>query len=147
VPASRAWSATLCAGERVRLIVSIGIGSAIGGMARFLIGTAVQQRMGSGFPFGTLLINITGSLVLGFVLRYALETPSISTEARAFLTTGFCGGYTTFSAFSYETATLIEDGDYRRATIYVLASVGVSLLGVFVGFAGARALIAFREQV
>jgi CrcB protein len=71
----------------------------------------------------------------------------MSAEIRAMLTTGFCGGYTTFSTFSYETATLLEDGDYRRATLYILTSVIVALAGMFLGFALARELIAWRARM
>lgn len=129
-----------------RVIVYVGFGSAVGGIARFLLSSAIQSRAAS-FPLGTLLINISGSLLLGFLLRYALATPAISAEVRAMLTTGFCGGYTTFSTYSYETATLLEEGDYRRATIYVVASVTIALGGTFAGFAAARELIALRQQV
>jgi CrcB protein len=94
---------------------------------------------------GTLIINITGSFLLGFILRYATATPSVSPEWRALLTTGFCGGYTTFSTYSFETATLLEDGRYQRAALYVVLSVGVALLGMFGGFAAARELLALRE--
>jgi fluoride exporter len=89
-------------------------------------------------------VNITGSLILGFVLRYALASPSVSAEMRALLTTGFCGGYTTFSTFSYETIKLIEDGDYRQAGGYVLASVVLSLIATFVGILLAGQLVARR---
>jgi CrcB protein len=129
------------------LIAAVGIGSAIGGIARFLLGALIQRWAGSTFPFGTLVINITGSILLGFLIRYALATPTISPTMRAMLTTGFCGGYTTFSTFTYETATLFEEADYRRAFTYVLLSVCVALAGIFLGFSGARALVAFRERV
>jgi CrcB protein len=131
----------------VRLVAAIGFGSAVGGIARFLLGSAIQHRVGAGFPLGTFIINVTGSLLVGFLLRYALGTPAISTELRAMLTTGFCGGYTTFSTFSYETATLIEDGDHLRATLYVVSSVVAGLLAVFLGFAAAHALLGFQERV
>jgi CrcB protein len=129
-----------------KLIWYVAVGSAIGGVARLLLGTFIQQKAGTSFPLGTLLINITGSLVLGFLIRYALGTPSVTPEIRAMLTTGFCGGYTTFSTFSFETATLIEDGRYERASLYILLSVGVALLGTFGGFAAARQLLAFRAN-
>lgn len=129
-----------------KLIWYVAVGSAIGGVARLLLGTFIQQKAGTSFPLGTLLINITGSLVLGFLIRYALGTPSITPEIRAMLTTGFCGGYTTFSTFSFETATLIEDGRYERASLYILLSVSVALLGTFGGFAAARQLLAFRAN-
>jgi fluoride exporter len=123
------------------------MGAAVGGLARYYLSTAVQYRMGSGFPWGTLLINITGSLILGFIMRYALSTPGVSVELRVLLTTGFCGGYTTFSTYSYETATLMEDGQFARAGTYALASVLLALAGTFGGFALAREVIALRERV
>jgi fluoride exporter len=131
----------------VRLVAAIGFGSAIGGIARFLLGSAIQHRAGADFPLGTFIINVTGSLLVGFLLRYALGTPAISTELRAMLTTGFCGGYTTFSTFSYETAVLVEDGDHLRAALYVASSVVVGLLATFLGFAAAHALLGFQERV
>ena len=125
----------------------VALGSAAGGVLRWLLGGAVQQRLGTLFPVGTLVVNITGSVLLGFLIRYALHTPAISPEIRALLTTGFCGGYTTFSTYTYETATLIEDGDYRRAAAYAIASVLLALIGTFLGFAAARALLAARGRL
>ena len=122
----------------------IAAGSAIGGVARYLLGGMLQRQTGATFPVGTLLINITGSFLLGLILRYAIDTPSLSAETRAFLTIGFCGGYTTFSTFSYETVALMEDGQWPRAALYVGLSVGVSILGVFLGIATARELLALR---
>jgi CrcB protein len=123
----------------------VALGGALGSVARYLLTSLIQTRTGSPFPLGTLVINITGSILLGFLLRYALETPVITPEMRGFLATGVCGGYTTFSAFTYETAALIEDGDWRRAGLYVGLSVILSLAGTFVGFAGARELLAARR--
>jgi fluoride exporter len=128
----------------MNLLWYVALGSAVGGASRFALSTFVQQRASSAFPFGTLIVNITGSLILGFVLRYALASPSVSAEMRALLTTGFCGGYTTFSTFSYETIKLIEDGDYRQAGGYVLASVVLSLIATFVGILLAGQLVARR---
>ena len=128
-----------------RLVWFVAVGSAIGGASRLLLGTFIQQKTGPGFPTGTLIINITGSFLLAFILRYATAVPSVTPEWRALLTTGFCGGYTTFSTYSFETATLLEDGRYQRAALYILLSVGVSLLGTFGGFAAARELLALRE--
>jgi CrcB protein len=127
--------------------LAIAIGAAVGGVSRYYLSTAVQHRMGSTFPWGTLVINVTGSIVLGFIMRYAISTPALSVEVRALLTTGFCGGYTTFSTYSYETATLIEDGQLGRAGTYALASVLLALAGTFGGFALAREVIALRERV
>ncbi|NUO63880.1 MAG: fluoride efflux transporter CrcB [Gemmatimonadaceae bacterium] len=129
------------------LFLYVALGSAAGGVSRFALATLVQSRVATPFPWGTLLVNVTGSLILGFVLRYALQTPAISPEVRALLTTGFCGGYTTFSTFSYETATLIEEGGYQRAVLYVLASVLVSLAAIFLGLAAADALVGTRRAL
>jgi fluoride exporter len=130
----------------MKLFWAIAAGAAAGGVSRFYLGAAVQQRLGVGFPWGTLLINITGSFLLGILLRYALATPAMSLEMRAFLTTGFCGGYTTFSTFSYETALMFEDGQFARASTYVVTSVAVALLATFCGFMLARELIVFRAR-
>jgi fluoride exporter len=105
----------------------------VGGLARYYLSTAVQYRMGSGFPWGTLLINITGSLILGFIMRYALSTPSVSVELRVLLTTGFCGGYTTFSTFEWETFKLVRDGSWLLALANILASVLAGFVGVLLG--------------
>lgn len=131
----------------MRLIGLVGLGRALGGIARLLLSGFVQQRTATTFPVGTLLVNVTGSLVLGFLIRYAIATPTISTDVRAMLTTGFCGGYTTFSTFSYETIALVEEGDYRRAGLYVVASVVTALIGVWVGIVAAREFIAWRERI
>jgi CrcB protein len=125
----------------------IAIGSAIGGMSRYLVGGAFQRLTAGIFPVGTLLVNVTGSFLLGVILRYGVDTPSLTPELRAFLTVGFCGGYTTFSTFSYETAALIEDGEWTRAASYVALSVGVSLLATFLGFIAAREIVILRARV
>jgi CrcB protein len=124
----------------------IAIGSAIGGMSRYLVGGAFQRLTAGTFPVGTLLVNVTGSFLLGVILRYGVDTPTLTPELRAFLTVGFCGGYTTFSTFSYETAALMEDGEWTRAASYVALSIGISLLATFLGFFTARELIAIRTR-
>ena len=105
----------------------------------------MQSRTGIDFPIGTLLVNLTGCVLLGFLLRYALATPAISPEVRALLTTGLCGGYTTFSTFGYETVALVEDGDWRRAALYIAISVAGSIAAIMLGMAGARQLLSFRQ--
>jgi CrcB protein len=124
----------------------VALGSAVGGVARLAVATTVQQRVGPHFPLGTLVVNITGSFVLGLLLRYALATDAISPEVRALLTTGFCGGYTTFSTFTYDAMLLVEEGGHLRAALYILLSVGLSLVGVWLGIAAARELIAVRAR-
>ena len=125
----------------------VAIGSAVGGVIRYLLGGAIQRALAASFPVGTLVINVTGSALLGFIFRYALETPAVTPEIRALLGVGFCGGYTTFSTFSYETLTLLEDGDWRRAALYVGVSLLGSVLAAFLGFMAARELIALRTRL
>jgi fluoride exporter len=127
------------------MVLYIALGSAFGGAARYLLGTFIQGRLGAGFPVGTLIINISGAFLLGFIFTYALGTPAVSPEMRGLLTTGICGGYTTFSTFSYETMMLVEDGQLTRAAIYVILSVLIALLGVWLGLALGRGLIVLRQ--
>jgi len=131
----------------MRLIWYVALGVAVGSVARLLVGLSVQNRSGLDFPLGTLVVNLTGCMLLGFLAHYALGTPGISAEVRALLTTGLCGGYTTFSTFSYETVTLVQDGDWRRAALYVCLSVVGSLVGITFGILGARELLDFRQAL
>jgi CrcB protein len=131
----------------VKTFWAVALGAGVGGVSRYLLASAIQQRAGTAFPWGTFVVNVSGSLLLGFLLRYALATPSLSVEMRALLTTGFCGGYTTFSTYSYETAALLEDGQYSRAGLYAVASVLLALAGTIAGFALAREAIALRERL
>jgi CrcB protein len=124
----------------------VAAGGAVGSVCRYLLGAWLQGRADVAFPVGTLVVNVSGSLVLGFLLRYALASPGVTPEVRALLTTGFCGGYTTFSTFSYETIALMEDGDYRRAAIYVIASVVVSLAATLLGIAAANVVLGARVR-
>jgi CrcB protein len=124
----------------------VAAGSALGGVSRYVIGSALQQRFGIAFPVGTLVVNITGSLLLGFILRLALGGTQISPETRIFLTTGFCGGYTTFSTFTYDTAAMLEGGQYRRAFVYITLSLVLSVLATFAGFALAQSALTFRSR-
>ncbi len=123
----------------------VAIGSALGGVSRYLLGGWVQRLSGGVFPMGTLLVNLSGSFLLGLIYRYAVDSTAVSAEMRILLTIGFCGGYTTFSTFSYETAKLLEDGDWTRAALYVGGSVLLSLAAMFTGFAAARELLALRR--
>ncbi len=129
------------------MIWYVALGGAVGSALRLILGTLIQQRAGLAFPVGTFVINVSGSLLLGFLLRYGVATPAMSPEVRGMLTLGFCGGYTTFSTFSYEIATLLEDGAHGRALVYILASVAVSLTGTFLGFGMARVMVDLRHSL
>jgi len=116
------------------MIWYIAFGSALGGVVRYLLGGAIQRASGAAFPLGTFVVNVTGSFLLGVLLHVAVHPPHLRPEFRAALTVGFCGGYTTFSTFSAETVTLLQQGEWRRATLYVLGSVTLSLLATAGGF-------------
>lgn len=105
--------------ERYLLVM---LGGAIGAMLRYGLGAWVQGLLGPGFPWSTLLINITGSFLIGLVLRLSLEG-ALSPEWRLFLAVGVLGGYTTFSTFSWETLTLVQQGEWFKAFLYVAGSV------------------------
>jgi CrcB protein len=116
------------------MLAYVAVGGLIGTVSRYLLAGWVQGRFGNtGFPSGTLAVNILGSLLLGFLLRYALGTTVVSPELRAGLTIGFCGAFTTMSTFSYETLTLLEGGDYSRAALYMTGSMFGCVLAVLAG--------------
>ena len=106
----------------------IALGSALGGMSRYALGSWVVERYGTALPWGTLAINILGSGMIGFFAAAVKPTPW-----RQFLMVGICGGFTTFSAFSLETLTLLRDGHMSRALTYVALSVLVCLISVWLG--------------
>jgi CrcB protein len=118
------------------LIVFLGGG--IGAALRHGVNLASARQFGTDFPYGTLLINVTGSLVMGLTAGYFAFKGGASQPLRLFLTTGILGGYTTFSAFSLDAALLYERGALGLAAVYVLASVGLSILGLFAGLALVR---------
>ena len=117
------------------LLLYIALGSAVGGVSRYLLGELIQRWAGGTFPLHTLIINVTGSFLLGFLYRYGVDSNVMSQEVRAMLTVGLCGGYTTFSAFSLETVRLLDGGESGKAMAYVLLSVVVSVGAAFVGMA------------
>ena len=108
-------------------ILLIALFGAVGTLARYGLQGIVQVRAGGAFPYGTLLINLTGCLLLGFLGQLTLNRMLIPPEWRVALTVGFFGGYTTFSSFGWETAKMLEDGEWLRAATYVSASVFAGL--------------------
>jgi len=115
----------------------VAAAGAVGATARYLVDIAVQERRGHGlgarsFPLGTFIVNATGSFVLGVVVGLALHH-GLSTTARAAAGSGFCGAYTTFSAFSFETVHLVEEGSLGTAALNVAGSLGVGLVAAALG--------------
>lgn len=118
-------------------VAYIALGGLLGTIARYALQGWVQARAGATtFPVGTLAINILGSLVLGFVIRYATGSTAITPDVRGGLTIGFCGAFTTMSTFSYETMTLLRDADYWYAGLYM----GGTILGCLAAVIGGTAL-------
>ncbi len=113
-------------------VLYIALAGTAGTLTRYFLQGWIQPR-GGVFPLGTLVINIAGSLVLGFVIRYATGSTAISPDLRAALTIGFCGAFTTMSTFSYESMALLGDGEYVRAGVYMGGTIVGCLVAVIVG--------------
>ena len=112
----------------------------MGGALRHGVNVAALRLLGSGFPYGTLTVNITGSLMMGLLAGWFAHKFDPGQSWRLFLTTGILGGFTTFSAFSLDVALLHERGEPGMALLYVLASVVVSVAGLFLGLLSVRQL-------
>ncbi|TBL78978.1 fluoride efflux transporter CrcB [Paenibacillus thalictri] len=114
------------------MIWLIGLGGVAGTLSRYYAGKWISAKTGSHYPWGTWFINISGSFILGilFALYARHEIPDLVWTVAG---TGFCGGYTTFSTFGYETIQLVQKGERRKAVIYVVSSVAVGILFAFIG--------------
>jgi CrcB protein len=122
------------------MVLYVMVGGALGAGGRYLLGGWVLGWAGGAFPWGTLAINVLGSLVLGFVIGAAPLT-SMTAEARTFLAVGLCGGFTTFSTYSFETIALLESDAWTQAGAYALGSVALGLVAILGGLAASRALL------
>ena len=111
----------------------IVIGAAAGAPLRYFLGSRIQERAGGAFPWGTLLVNVSGCLLIGLILGIAEARGSLAREARLLLITGFLGSYTTFSAFGWETYSLARADDIARAAANVAASFVLGLAAVWAG--------------
>jgi CrcB protein len=121
-------------------VALLALGGAVGTLARYGLQGLVQPA-GSTFPWGTLVVNVTGSFALGFLLRYLLGSAAVGPEMRIALTIGFCGGFTTMSTFAYETVSLLGDQQYLRAAWYAATSVAGSIAATFAGLAAGGKLL------
>jgi CrcB protein len=122
------------------LTLWIGLGGALGAVLRHFMNIWIARMAGSEFPWHTMVINISGSFVMGLLISLMALRWNVGNDLRAFLTTGILGGYTTFSAFSLDFAVLVERKAYTLAGAYAVGSVVVSLVAIFLGMAVARAL-------
>ncbi|MDJ0881537.1 MAG: fluoride efflux transporter CrcB [Gammaproteobacteria bacterium] len=119
---------------------AIALGGAFGAVCRFWISTSTYRWLGTDFPFGTLMVNISGSFLMGFLVIVLTEKWSLSEELKMALLVGFLGSYTTFSTFAMDGLNALNNGAILKVSAYVLISVFGSLLGVWVGYLGARLL-------
>jgi CrcB protein len=119
----------------------ICLGGAIGTGLRYLTGLVAGKLWGDAFPYGTLMVNLSGSFIIGFVQQMGRETLLIPDGVRLFLTTGMMGGLTTYSAFSYETVRLMETGAWHQAWINIFVTTTICLSLCFLGIAAGRLVV------
>ena len=117
-----------------RLWLIVGLGGFLGSVARYLASTQLARLWPALFPWGTFAVNVIGSLVVGLVFGLSQRHQWLTAEWRLFLATGFCGGFTTFSAFAFENMRLIQHGDYGTFALYAIASVVLCIAGAAVGY-------------
>jgi CrcB protein len=126
----------------VQLYLAVAVGGALGSIGRFFVSGIVANSFGGTFPWGTLIVNVTGSFVIGFFAT--LTGPDgrllVSGTFRQFVMVGICGGYTTFSSFSLETLYLMRAGEWTPATLNAAGSVFLCVLSVWIGYVAATAL-------
>lgn len=114
--------------------IIVAFGSALGGMTRYFLSNFVYRFLSPTFPYGTLTVNAAGSFLIGLFVFYLDANELISAEVRIFLTVGFCGGLTTFSTFTYETFSLIQNSEYLFAFINVLLNILFTLTGIILAY-------------
>ena len=125
----------------LQLILAVAAGGALGSVARYLVGVGSTKLFGVAFPWGTLIINITGSFLIGvFVEMFALKW-DLPQSVRVFLTVGICGGFTTFSTFSLDSYVLMERGEFGLAAAYIIGSLVLSIAALFGGLHLIRATV------
>jgi CrcB protein len=116
-----------------RLLLIIGSGSFIGGIARFLISRYIQGQSLSSFPYGTFVVNVAGCFLIGIFYGLSERGNLMSAELRMFLTVGFCGGFTTFSTFANENISLLREGDFFYFALYTSLSIFLGLMATYIG--------------
>lgn len=125
---------------RLNELFLVGAGSFVGGNARYLVARAAASRFGADFPYGTLIINVTGSLVIGALLTYMLRNPAISQNLRLVFVVGFLGAYTTFSTYTFDSLTLFQNGEVLKGLIYFLGTAFLGMVSVSVGMLVGRSV-------
>ncbi|MGN8550598.1 fluoride efflux transporter CrcB [Bradyrhizobium sp. 13971] len=126
----------------VQLLAAVAIGGSLGSVARYLVAIGAGRLVGTEFPWGTLVINIVGSFLIGVLAEAFALSWNASQVTRVFLTVGICGGFTTFSTFSLDAIVLMQRGELWAAGAYIAASVALSILALFGGLLLVRAFTA-----
>ncbi|MDA8850220.1 fluoride efflux transporter CrcB [Flavobacteriaceae bacterium] len=116
----------------MKQVLLVFVGGGVGSALRYVVGTFLKT-VSSGFPWGTFSVNVIGSLLIGIFMGIFLKNSSFSENQTLLLITGFCGGFTTFSAFAYENQVFLKEGDLTNFFIYTLGSIGVGIMAVFLG--------------
>lgn len=123
------------------LYLAIAAGGSLGAVCRYWVSTHTHAWLGTGFPFGTLMVNVSGSLLMGFLSIVLVHRLALPEEVRLALLVGFLGSYTTFSTFALDGLNALHQGAWMKLVLYVLVSVFGSLLGVWLGWLGARLIV------
>ncbi len=122
----------------MKLLFYIFLGGGIGSVCRYLLTLSINRQLTTAFPAGTFAVNVTGCFLIGLLYGVAIRYSWFNAEWRLFLITGICGGYTTFSTFSYEAVGLIREGNYGYFLLYVAGSIVLGLLATMLGTAVLR---------
>lgn len=125
----------------LKLLLAVAVGGAVGSVGRYVTGVLIGRLLGMGFPWGTLLVNILGSFLMGALVEWAALRGVMSQEARTFIFVGVLGGFTTFSSFSLDVATLFERGALAMSAAYLTATIMVGVAALFIGLYTARTLL------
>ncbi len=118
----------------------VAVGGALGAVSRYLVAGYVQKAVGIAFPVGTMTVNVLGSFIIGFFIQYVLEYLAMPPQVRALVVVGFLGAFTTFSSFSYETVSMLLEGETLKALIYILGTNILCFIATFLGILLARAI-------
>lgn len=117
----------------IRNLLLVAVGGSLGSVLRYLVSVFTERWVRMSFPIGTFIVNILGCLLIGFLVGWFDKSKVINNDLRWLLITGFCGGFTTFSAFGYENIRLMQSGNTSWALIYILSSLIIGLLAVWLG--------------
>ncbi len=117
----------------MKILLIIGAGGFLGSIARYLTSRYIQDNLAMTFPIGTLVVNIAGCFILGIIYGFMERGELFSQEIRIFLTIGFCGGFTTFSTFAFENASMLRDGNFIQSALYIALSVFAGIVALYIG--------------